>query len=60
LFESLEKAFRRGFYDDEADATTRAIDRKAALDRDSDPDVELDPLDIANGFVRKAAVEVEQ
>jgi len=60
LFESLEKAFRRGFYDDEADATTRAIDRKAALDRDADPDVELDPLDIADGFVRKAAVEVEQ
>jgi DNA sulfur modification protein DndC len=59
LFESLEKAFRRGFYDDEADATTRAIDRKAALDRDADPDGELDPLDIADGFVRKAAVEVE-
>ena len=60
LFESLEKAFRRGFYDDEADATTRAIDRKAALDRDEVSDVELDPLDIADGFVRKAAVEVEQ
>ena len=29
LFESLEKALRRGFYDDEEDATMRAHQRKA-------------------------------
>src|SRR5262249_2370767 len=33
LFESLEKALRRGFYDDEADATARAHQRKAAMER---------------------------
>ncbi len=33
LFESLEKALRRGFYDDEEDATMRAHQRKAAIDR---------------------------
>lgn len=54
LFESLEKALRRGFYDDEEDATLRAQKRKTAMDRSeqvtelSDPD----PLDIADGYVR--------
>ena len=33
LFESLEKALRRGFYDDEADATARAHQRRDALQR---------------------------
>lgn len=53
LFQSLEKALRRGFYDDEDDATTRAQMRKAALERtpanpEADPP---DPLDLADGFV---------
>lgn len=54
LFESLEKSLRRGFYDDEQDATVRAQLRKAALDRvpeDADS-VEPDPLDVADGYVR--------
>ncbi|OBC03470.1 sulfurtransferase DndC [Mycobacterium sp. 852013-50091_SCH5140682] len=49
LFESLEKALRRGFYDDEADAAARARKRKAALERVPE---EPDPLDIADGYVR--------
>lgn len=32
LFSSLEKAIRRGFYDDEADALERALDRRGRLD----------------------------
>lgn len=54
LFESLEKALRRGFYEDEEDATLRAQKRKTAMDR-SEQDTELgdpDPLDIADGYVR--------
>jgi DNA sulfur modification protein DndC len=54
LFESLEKALRRGFYDDEADATLRAQNRKKAMERDASEDVagEPDPLDVADGYVR--------
>ena len=37
LFESLEKALRRGFYDDETDATERARMRKSALERSPRP-----------------------
>ncbi|MCG7607951.1 sulfurtransferase DndC [Mycobacterium syngnathidarum] len=54
LFESLEKALRRGFYDDEADAASRARERKAALERvpeESDA-MRPDPLDVADGYVR--------
>lgn len=53
LFESLEKALRRGFYDDEADATARAQKRKEAIDRaPKDDDRPVDPLDIADGYVK--------
>jgi DNA sulfur modification protein DndC len=34
LFDSLERALRRGFYDDETDATLRAQKRKDAMDRE--------------------------
>ena len=57
LFESLEKALRRGFYDDEEDATMRAHQRKAAIDR-TPPETEdgsPDPLDLADGYVRATA-----
>jgi len=57
LFDSLEKALRRGFYVDEADATERALERKAAFERTSGSEAELDPLDIADGFVRKSEPE---
>jgi DNA sulfur modification protein DndC len=53
LFDSLEKAFKRGFYDDEDDATARAHARRAALERQPEESQgEPDPLDIADGFVR--------
>ena len=60
LFDSLEKALRRGFYVDEADATERALERKAALERNTEPADGVDPLDIADGFVRKTEAEVSQ
>ncbi|BDY29774.1 hypothetical protein hbim_03714 [Mycolicibacterium mageritense] len=56
LFESLEKALRRGFYDDEADAAARARKRKATLERVPDENDSLpDPLDVADGYVRIAS-----
>lgn len=53
LFESLEKALRRGFYDDEEDATSRARRRKAAIDRvpASEGEPAPDPMDLAAGYV---------
>jgi DNA sulfur modification protein DndC len=56
LFESLEKALRRGFYDDEADATARARKRKAALERTPSSE-DLDPLDLTDGYVRAVSAE---
>lgn len=54
LFESLEQAIRRGFYDDEEDATLRAHHRKTVLDRAAAPDNDSpDPRDIADGLVRR-------
>jgi DNA sulfur modification protein DndC len=60
LFESLEKTLRRGFYDDEADATARALRRRDALRRDApvQPDTEPDPLYLETGYVRLAAADV--
>lgn len=58
LFDSLEKALRRGFYDNEADAMARAHHRRAALTRTTDG--EPDPLDIADGYVRAVASEVAE
>lgn len=58
LFESLEKALRRGFYDDEADATERARKREATFDRATTAgDGAPDPLDEADGYVRAVRVE---
>lgn len=57
LFDSLERALHRGFYDDEADALTRAEKRKSATERPTqEPQViPPDPLDIADGYVRFAS-----
>jgi DNA sulfur modification protein DndC len=56
LFDSLEKALRRGFYEDEADATMRAMKRAAAKDRTSpEHRPSPDPLDVADGYVRAAS-----
>lgn len=61
LFESLEKALRKGFYDDEADATRRAQRRKAAVDRTPrTDDASLDPLDLADGYVKETTTESVQ
>jgi DNA sulfur modification protein DndC len=62
LFESLEKALRRSFYDDEADATARAHRRKAAMERSTamPGDDEPDPVDLADGYIRRADAEVRQ
>jgi DNA sulfur modification protein DndC len=54
LFEALEKALRRGFYDDESDATIRAQHRQATLARPPQNEAVPDPLDIADGFIRQA------
>ncbi|OBJ37420.1 sulfurtransferase DndC [Mycolicibacterium mucogenicum] len=53
LFDSLEGAIRRNFYEDETDATLRAQRRKAALERTSESSDEPDPLDIVDGYVRQ-------
>ena len=60
LFESLEKTLRRGFYDDEADATARALQRRKTLQRDvpAEPDADPDPLDLKDGYVRLADADV--
>lgn len=58
LFESLEKAIRRAFYDNEEDATDRAHHRKTTLDRATSPGNEPDPLDLADGYVRPAQGEI--
>jgi DNA sulfur modification protein DndC len=62
LFESLEKALRRGFYDDEADATARARHRKNVMTHKPSPDAveEPDPLDLADGFVRQVKAEAQK
>ncbi|GAA3917821.1 DNA phosphorothioation system sulfurtransferase DndC [Microbacterium invictum] len=49
LFESLNKAVRRGFYDGEEDALERARSRAAATASSSEPD----PVDVADGYVRQ-------
>jgi DNA sulfur modification protein DndC len=56
LFDSLEKALRRGFYNDEADATARAHQRRDALQRSADTEADADPdqLDLVDGYVRPA------
>jgi len=56
LFESLEKALRRGFYDDEADATARAHHRRRALEHAATTEDGADPdqLDLADGYIRPA------
>jgi DNA sulfur modification protein DndC len=61
LFDELERTLKRGFYTDEADATERALHRRAALaapaaNTTSDPD----PLDVADGYVHPVSGEVRQ
>lgn len=51
LFDSLTKALRKGFYDDEEDALERATSRATAIDRLRTTD-EPDALDLADGYVQ--------
>lgn len=62
LFESLEKALRRGFYEDEADATARAHQRRTAIERNraAPGGDEPDPLDLADGYIRHTNAEASQ
>lgn len=57
LFDSLEGAIRRNFYDDEEDALLRAQRRKAAMERSDEPTDEPDPLDVIDGYVRRTVGE---
>jgi len=59
LFDSLTKALRKGFYDDEEDALQRATDRAGAVDRLRSVD-EPDDLDIADGYVQPARTGAER
>jgi len=52
LFDELEKALRRGFYDDEADATSRAQYRKKQLEEVPIEEPPVDPADVTIGYVR--------
>jgi DNA sulfur modification protein DndC len=52
LFTELERALRRGFYDDEADATARARSRRERLAMARDSAVP-DPVDEADGYLRE-------
>ena len=55
LFDSLEKALRKGFYADAGDALDRALQRKAALQRSNDDpaNAEDTSLLVADGWVRQ-------
>jgi DNA sulfur modification protein DndC len=57
LFPDLEKALRRGFFHNEADATARALARRDAKAASSNDDRSLDPLDVADGYVRAIGSE---
>ncbi|RIT29561.1 DNA phosphorothioation system sulfurtransferase DndC [Mycobacteroides abscessus] len=57
LFDVLEDAIRRNFYDDADDATRHAQRRKTAMDRTDEMTDEPDPLDMIGGFVRHTAGE---
>ena len=57
LFDSLEKALQRGFYEDEIDATTRARHRQSVLTPSRHDDAP-DPLDVADGYIKQVAREV--
>jgi len=57
IFPALEKALKRGFYDDEEDATLHARARRRA--KDSSPDgAAPDPFDVADGYVRSVGSDV--
>jgi DNA sulfur modification protein DndC len=58
LFDSLTKALRRGFYEDENDALDRANARRNAIERPQETERPSD-LDIAAGYVRSITTGAE-
>jgi DNA sulfur modification protein DndC len=60
LFDELEKALQRGFYDDEADAVSRAQYRKDSLGSKGHGPGEVDPVDVADGYVRPTSSSDEE
>ena len=60
LFDELERALRRGFYEDEADATNRAQTRRDHLRESSQTDQEnADVVDVSDGYIRPATLDDE-
>jgi DNA sulfur modification protein DndC len=59
LFDELEKALRRGFYDDEADATSHAQNRRDRLSERNKESVDMDQVDISDGYIRSATAKQE-
>lgn len=59
LFDELEKALRRGFYDDEADATGRALNRRDRLSEGSQETPAVDQVDVSDGYIRQVNVSAE-
>jgi DNA sulfur modification protein DndC len=55
LFDELEKALRRGFYDDEADATIRAQHRRDQLQGGRSETSDVDPVDLHDDYVRSVS-----
>ncbi|MDA8310868.1 MAG: DNA phosphorothioation system sulfurtransferase DndC [Actinomycetota bacterium] len=60
MFDSLERALRRGFYDDEDDALDRAQRRAAALARQPEDPSNPDPVEVAAGYLRPSEAEVDR
>jgi DNA sulfur modification protein DndC len=60
LFDALEGALKRGFYDDEGDATNRARRRVELGTKPIANLAEPEPVDFLSGFARPVSVTVEE
>jgi DNA sulfur modification protein DndC len=55
LFSELEKSIERGFYEDEADATSRALTRKRRREGRGEEIADVDPMAESDGFISPIA-----
>jgi DNA sulfur modification protein DndC len=55
LFDALEKALRRGYFDDKDDATSHALRRRDARTGAGEPGGDQDLLDMTDGYQRQVA-----
>jgi DNA sulfur modification protein DndC len=55
LFDALEKALRRGYFDDKDDATSHALRRRDARTGAGEPGGDQDLLDMTDGYKRQVA-----